>query len=213
MRPIHWFMLAAGAALLTFGGAEVVKRVKRGKKLGGDNAYAGPDGFVPGSPATLATEVGVELGVYALARLISSEAGGLPEAGRAGVAWAAVNEARRRKISVFKLLGGDEAKFARQNVGGRFASTAEPPSRADLELAQAVLAGALPDPTGGATRWDSPRAQRALLAKKAKGYRKTPEDIARSRVAEGFEVVGVAGIDGDTLRFWRKRKSSGGLFS
>ena len=69
-RGTLFLLGAAGLAVLAFGGPEVVRRVKRGAKLGGPEAFPGPDGFVPGNPATLAAAAGAELNVYALARCI-----------------------------------------------------------------------------------------------------------------------------------------------
>jgi hypothetical protein len=59
--------------------------------------------------------------------------------------------------------------------------------------------------------WDSPNAQRALLARGTLGYKKTPEEVAVARVKQGYEVVHLPSVSPDKVRFWRKR--GGGLFS
>jgi hypothetical protein len=210
-RALLWLGLA-GLGALALAPAAALK-LARGRAIGGPEARAGSDGWVTGNPATLASQAGAGLDVYALARLIASEVGGLPELARIAVAYAALNEARRRKTTVSKLLMGSAGRFSAQNVGGKFASTAQPPTTGDLETARRVFAALVSDPTGGATRWDSPAAQRALLKRGASRYTKTPEQVAASRRGEGFEVVYLAGIDPEKLRFWRKRSSAGGLLS
>lgn len=173
--------------------------------VGGAAAKAGPDGRVPGKPSDLAASAGAGLDIYALGRVIASEASILVEAAKVAVAWAVKNEAARRGVSISKLLLGSEDVFATQSYGrGRYASTAQPPSVDDLETARRVWLGTVADPTGGATKWDSPRAQRALLARNADGYSKTPEQVAAAREAEGFELVVLAGVDAEKIRFWRK---------
>lgn len=190
----------AGAAMLT---PTVVRHIGN-RPIGGPTAQANASGFVPGIPVTLAREAGVSLDVYALARCIASEAGGLPALAKTAVAWAVVNEARARKTTASRLLLGREGKFAAQNVGGRYASTARPPTASDLQIAADVLSGRVLDPTNGARRWDSPRAQRALLARGTPGYTKGPEEVAANRRAEGFGPVYLSGTDREQLRFWRK---------
>jgi hypothetical protein len=206
MRWWHWALIAVGVLALGGGGATVaVKTGKRGRRIGGKEADTDPaTRLCPTAPALLAAAAGASLAEYALARCIASEAGTLPAAGRAGVAWAVRNYAKRVGKGVAELLLGPEKLFGSQNAGkGRYAATSQAPYTADLELARGVLGGAVPDPTRGAIQWDSPAAQRALLARKAAGYRKTPEDVAATRRKEGKEVVYLAGVDAEKLRFWR----------
>jgi hypothetical protein len=215
LEPIHWVLIVAGGALLLFGGREVAKVVKRsGKQLGGPEAFPDDEGWVKANPAALANALGASLEVYALARLMRSEAGSLPEVGRIGVAWATLNEARARGVTPSKLLLGSAGLFGSGNAGaGRYAATAQPPTQADLDLAARVWAREIPDPTGGAVQWDSPRTQRALIARNAKRYKTTPEQVAANRIAAGRELVLLPGIDHDVCRWWRPRAKKKELVS
>lgn len=197
----------AAVGLLGVGAPAVKRAITKGRTVGPD---AGPDGLVSTPPDTLATQAGVSLEVLALARLMQSEAGTLPEIARIGVAWAARNQARATGTTVVRLLLGKEGRFGGQ-LPGRYAATGQAPTPANIALAGVIVSGGVLDPTGGAVQWDSPRAQRALLAKKARGYSKTPEDVARSRVAEGKELVALAGIDVEVIRFWRRRSKGPSL--
>ena len=198
-RGLLWALGGVGLVGVIWSLSDAAKSVGRGPKA---DAITGA---VPGKPVDLAAAAAVSLDVYALGRAIASEASILAEVAKVAVAWACRNEAARRGVSVGKLLTCAEDIFAVQSYGrGRYASTAQPPTVADLELARRVTLGVVADPTGGATRWDSPRAQRALLARSAAGYSKTPEQVAASREAEGFELVTLPGVDAEKIRFWRR---------
>lgn len=208
MRWYHLVALLALAALfLGGGGAAVVVAVKKGKRV--TNAPAGADGLVRVPPDELARQAGVSLDVYALARMLRSEHGSEGERVKIAVGWAAVNQARASGVSISRLLlrgtakGGSDGLFGAQNVG-KYASTRNDPHTDDVEIARKVLSRAVADPTGGATQFDSPKAQRALVAKGLKGYTKGPEAVAAERMKKSDLVV-VAGIDPDHLRFWRPR--------
>ncbi len=169
------------------------------------NAPADAAGVVNADPAELARKAGVDVQTYALARAVRSERGGLPRAAALAIAFAIANEARRRGKTILELVTGGKThagKFGAQNLGGRYCSTRVDPYEQDIQIAAAVRSGA-PDTTGGATMWDSPAAQRAMLAKKAKGYRKTPEDVAAARRAAGMELVLVDGVAEEKFRLWR----------
>lgn len=210
MIPVRWWLLGGALAVAAVGlGHKVVKVVRSGRAIGGPEAYAAASGIVPGNPATLASAAGGSLVSYSLARLMASEAGGQPEAVKVAVAWAAKNEAARRGITVADLLLGAEKKYARQTVKGRYASTGQPPTAADVTLANRVAAGLVPDPTGGATNWDSPRVQDRLLASGTRGYRKTSAEVAAARRAEGFTLVTLPGVDPTVIRFWRRPARTG----
>jgi hypothetical protein len=72
-----------------------------------------------------------------------------------------------------------------------------------VELAEGVLSGKMPDPTGGALQFDSPASQRALLALNHPDYRKGPEAVAASRRAAGLKEFYLPGVSPDKLRFWK----------
>jgi hypothetical protein len=204
----RWIIVALVlAALLGVSAPTVVKVVKAGLEV--DSARPGPDGVVPVAPAKLAADAGVSLEIYSLGRMIASEAGGEGAAAWTAVGWAAVNEASALGKSVFGTLTTSKAgkpgagMFGRQNLG-RYAATGLPPRRGHLELAAQILAGTTPDPTGGARRWISPKAQDALAAKGAKGYRKTAAEVDAARRADGWTPVLVAGIEPRDLTLYRK---------
>lgn len=142
----------------------------------------------------------IPLSVWALATVIASEAGSGPALAKIAIAWAVRNEAQRRGVSVFKLIAPD-GKFGSQQ--GRYAASVHPPSAADVRIAEMVARNEVADPTNGAVQWDSPAAQRKLLARGEPGYTKTPEMVAAERQASGKTVVYLPGVDPDYLRLWR----------
>jgi hypothetical protein len=142
--------------------------------------------------------------VEALARAIASEAGGEPRIIQAAVGYAVLNESIRRGTSVWRLVRGTADAWGAQGSGGRgFVSSRLAPTAAHIQLGRAVLSGDEPDPTGGATQFDSPRAQRALLARGTPGYTKTPEDVAAARIADGKVMVLLPGVPEERFRMWK----------
>ncbi len=152
----------------------------------------------------------VSADAVALATMIASEQGGDPPHVKAAVANAAVNYARYKKFTDVEDAvthgSGPERSFGGQL--GRYASTNEPPTMEDLNIAEAVLSGVLRDTTGGAIQFDSPFVQIEGLRKKLPGYKKTPEDVARERMQAGLEAYYIPGVDPMRLRFWRPKLSS-----
>ncbi len=140
--------------------------------------------------------------VEALGRMIASENPRDSELIQTAIAWTAVNEASRRGKTVADLLMPDGIPSG-QNTGGRYASTRNPSTDATRSIAYDVLSGQSSDPTGGAIQFDSPRAQRAALARNVSGYSKSPEQVAASRISEGKELVTLSGVDPDYMRWWR----------
>lgn len=136
----------------------------------------------------------------ALARMIASENPNDSTTVRTAIAWSAVNEANRRGKSVFDLLAPD-GNFGPQS--GRYASTRNAARSQDYEITTDVLTGAVNDPTGGAVQFDSPRGQRAALARNVSGYSKTPEQVAAQRISEGKVEVNLPGVDPEHMRWWR----------
>lgn len=200
VTPQQWAGLAAAAALAGGIGLAIWFANRKAKAA---TAAAAAD------PAAAALEAGVTRRVYALGRVIASEAGSRPELEQIAVAWVVVNEADRRYgkkdgvPDVERLILAPDGAFGAQNVG-KFVSSRLEGKDSHRALAKQILSGAMPDPTGGATQFDSPRAQRALVARGTSGYTKTPEQVADARRSEGKALVIVPGIDPDQLRFWRK---------
>lgn len=152
------------------------------------------------TPAATTTPQEVE----ALARAIASEAGGEPKAIQIAVGQAVINESLRRSVTIWALVRGSQDAWGPQGQGGRsFVSSARAPTAAITELARRVLAGDEPDHADGATNFDSPQAQRKLVASGAPGYYRTPEEVAKRRIASGQEKVLVPGIPEERFRMWR----------
>jgi hypothetical protein len=143
---------------------------------------------------------------YALATMIASEEGSKPPYVKAAVAHAAWNMARAKGLHVEELLAPD-GTFGSQH--GRYASTRFAPSEEDVNIADGVLSGRLPDVTGGAVQFDSPSAQSALIARGEAGYdpENTASAVEKSRRKEGKEPFYLPEhiISPSDLRFWRKR--------
>jgi hypothetical protein len=118
--------------------------------------------------AELATRNGVGLNVEALARMMASE--GRKEVDMIARGWVAINDARKTTGgNVFRVItlrrdwtgigtGGKRVTqkrsgfFGEQSSGGRY-STSKPSTPATRALADKLLRGIIPDPTGGATRF------------------------------------------------------------
>lgn len=185
---------------------DILNTIERGQRL--TRTTYGKDGVIRVDPFALANEAGTDLDAYALARMISSEHGRDPNVYKAAIAHVALNYATHVARSISSLLlranhpdhtgwfgtqRDIDPASARFNKSDRYASTALDPYAGDLEIAEAVLSGAVADPTGGAIQFDAPPAF------------KTPEDAARiaaDRIAEGRIQVYPDGIDPDRLRFW-----------
>ncbi len=170
--------------------------------------------LVAADPAALAKGAGMEANAYALARVIPSEAGGLPRADQVGVAWVVINEARRLGRSVLDLVtrarvkvdgervdGAGAGYFGKQgdSVGGyRYVSTAQDSNETSREIATACMTGDIDDPTGGAVNFDAPGAYGVQEGTDADGA----DEFAANRTKEGKEEVDVPGSSG-RVRFWR----------
>ncbi len=140
--------------------------------------------------------------VIALATMLASETGRGPRTAKIGIAWAAKNAARRKGISILKLLA-PRGQFGQQGVAGRgYAATAKPPNPVDLDIAEKVYIGRIPDPTRGSLYFDSPAAFKRLEG--TEGYEgKTAEQVARTRRAAGLVAVHLPGVNPQYLRLWR----------
>jgi outer membrane murein-binding lipoprotein Lpp len=191
--------------LLSFGVLAAV--MLGGKVLSGVVETADKNGVVQSDPEAIARMHGVSLDVEALARMAVKEAGS-GEKPQIAVMWATRNMARASGTSVAKLLlrgrtktGGpssSDGKFGAQNTG-KYASTVLPSTPASRDRAAKVMAGTIPDPTGGAIQFDAPSAQDKLKAAGTAGYEKSAEEIAAERSASKVSVM-VPGVS--SIRFW-----------
>jgi hypothetical protein len=143
--------------------------------------------------------------VVALATMIASEQPNDPPHVKAAIANAAVNYAHYKKITdvedAITQGAGPDRSFGGQL--GRYASTSEPPTLEDINIAEGVLDGRLRDTTGGAIQFDSPFVQIEGLKKGLPGYKRTPEQISEDRRKAGLEEWYMPGVDPMRLRFWR----------
>jgi hypothetical protein len=207
LRRWWWLLLLLVLLLVGGGTAAVVVKRRRGRAL--LTYTVGPDGRVKESIPSLVVAasklLGREVSVdeLLLASELASEEGSKPRIVKVAVAWATRNKARREGKNLVQLIAAD-GKLGRQGITGHgYASTRQPPTAEDFEIAHAVLAGLEPDPTHGAVQFDSPKAQRAAVAKGIAKYDKSPEQVAAARMREGKRMVTLPGIAADDLRFWR----------
>lgn len=187
-------------ALMVFAVMSTSKKVAAGPTLEG---HADGSGLVQVDPFGLASQAGVDINTYALARMVASEAS--DKLTKVACAWACLNYATRRAKSVSVLLlagkGLADGRFGAQNLG-KYASTKNPPGAGDLSIAADVLAKRVPDPTSGAEQWDNPVALDALKGKKIAGYTKSADEVAAER-SKSHDLVMVPGVS--PTRFWRLR--------
>lgn len=143
----------------------------------------------------------IPMTIIAMATMMASEESKAPS--KIAVGWAAMNYMIHTGKGLGPILMPD-GRFAAQNVKGHgYASTARPPNKADILLAEKVILKRMKDPTGGSIQFDSPKAQRQLVARGAPGYSHSPEAVAAQRRKEGKVEIHVADISPDDLRFWR----------
>jgi hypothetical protein len=145
----------------------------------------------------------VPMDVVALATVIPSEGGGLPESGKIAIAWAVKNMAKKTKKTLFAVIAPDGQFASQGTINHSYVASSSPPGIRDLAIAADVVAGKIADNTGGATLFDSPAAQRKFLAEGLPGYKSTPEEIAANRRAKGYEEVRLASVSPEALRLWR----------
>jgi len=168
---------------------------------------------IPTSPSILASQAGLPLDVYSMARLLASEGYGGPALEKrfalTQIGHAVKNEARRRGLSVTSLLTKSTYPEASGKYGeqrGRYASTSKAPKDAHLSLAQQVMAGTQADRTGGATKFLDPHVfQRGIQA----GARLKPVEQVLTDWHEHNAYVGsIPGITTSYLMFFRPEKSA-----
>lgn len=209
MKLTGWHWAAIGSAIIVAGSGLAWALLPREDDPTGE-AVSDDDPTTPHDPHGLALASGETFPVYCFARAIASEEGGQPRTHQVAVGCAILNFARSEhqgdsdEDALVKLILGSSGQFGRQGTGGRRVSSARAPGFVQFRIAKDVLSGVEPDQTMGATQFDSPSGQRALLAKGDPLTTKTPEEIAAARIAKGYELVTVPGIDPDDLRFWRR---------
>jgi hypothetical protein len=186
-------------------GKLVQKTSKKGEPLFRSQVIGTPSELKAQAEAKLGRKIGDS--AFALATMIASEEGSASPIVKGAIANTAWNYARIHDLHVEELLtrgAGSEGTFGSQQ-GGRYASTDKPPGEEDLLIAEAVLDGRLPDITGGAQNWDSPKAQRELIAQGTSGYPQTntPEAVAKKRTKAGLVPFYLPNTDPDKLRFWK----------
>jgi hypothetical protein len=209
--------------VLLLGGDAVIDRLTNGSRVG-PRTELRDDGLVDGNPIDLATAAGLDLDTYSLARALSSEHGQDPDAYLVAVGWAIRNYAVERGSSVFAVLtdgAGDAGDwlFGEQKAaaGTKYASTAQDPFERHVTAAVAVISGATPDPTDGATHFFSPRAQDNLSAKAAAGDTRFAKYAGKDAASvdarwrapgglypEGAVPVVPPGVDGRVLTLYRR---------
>jgi len=149
---------------MTTGGFQVTKALKNSARNGKKLVNFSGDPVVNEDPGTLAKMAGVDIQAFTLATVISSEHGSESNEVQQAVAWAVLNEAKRRGKSVFDVVtaGKFPGRYARQSVGGRYVATMSPPYQRHLINARMVLSGKIGDPLKGGTKFFSPKTQDIL---------------------------------------------------
>lgn len=207
-KDVQWWhlALAAGGLLLLTEGEDIVEGavdvirdfVTRGKRLTvsprmvNNQVPTYPVDLLAEAQATLGREISMD--AYALARMIRAEGGGGPVPEKQARAWVAVNDSRAHGWSMLYTIAGPDFLFGQQR-GWRYASGRDErtggtvdPYENDLNVAEAVLTGELPDNTGGATKFvdiDSFGVQPGTGT-----YEETAAKWRRESGLEPFEVEG-----------------------
>lgn len=204
----YWFFLNDGVGEV----AKAVTSIKNGARVGPATSCP-PRGTIPVAPAILAQQAGLDIEVYSLARMASSEHGNDPDEYIRAICWAVRNSAgyqpngvaitvkvTRRSGSVLSGFYGDQATKPIAYV-----STMFDPRERHVRIAREVLA--LPksaDPTLGATNFYSPKAQDALHARDPKVWTKNAAQVDVDWRKTGLASVVVAGVDSRRLTLYRK---------
>jgi hypothetical protein len=137
----------------------------------------------------------------ALARVITSEAARYSLAERTAIAWTARNRARKRGITLVRLVC---SPCGPQGPGRPFASS-RPATAENVRLAREVIAAPQSaDPTGGAVAFYEPAVQDKLVAEnrrliaagqppKYPGYRLDSAEVRAKWIREGQRPMGTVG--------------------
>lgn len=167
----RWTWLALG------GGAIAVALLVGRRKTSGDGAIVAED-------------------EEALGRVITSEARGYSLDERTAIAWTVRNRARRRGVSIARLVCHPTCGPCCQ---GRPFSSARPSTTENRELARRVLAAPQSDdPTGGALAFFEPKVQDWLVAKGQPHYHLTSDKLRAKWRREGERQLATVG----QFEFW-----------
>jgi hypothetical protein len=207
------FLYMQGDGDVVAGAEDILSTITQGPRVT-HAPYDKSTGVVPYSPDGLASQAGVDLETYALARMLASEEGSADNTTKAAIAWASMNYAAQTGRAISSVLlhavdpnhsgyfgtfinidraspyYGENAATGKPNKADRYASTALDPYQGDVDIASGVLSGSIADFTGGATQFDRPAGER------------NPQAVADKRTAAGAQPVDVPGVD-PGLRFWR----------
>jgi hypothetical protein len=161
------------------------------------------DGWIVEDPRSLAINAGYDIETYSLARAVASESGDEPYKVKRAIAFAVKNEASRRGVTVFAVTTttkqrGPSYRYGRQyhklSGDSRYVSTAQDPSREDLEIASKTLSEpGFRDPIMGSSRFFEPGLQDRKFAAGAPGYRKDSAMLLASWASEGWEATTTIG--------------------
>jgi len=155
----------------------------------------------------LADRDGVEVDVYALARVGASEAGGQKRIAKAAVMWVVMNEAARRGATPLEVILGAAPDFGHQGEGGRgFVASSRIGQTVDLEVAGGVWNRSIADPTDGALNFDSPGAykdKKGADGQVIQTAQQRAQTFAENRASERKEMITLEGVPESTFRFWR----------
>ena len=172
----------------------------RGRRL--THATTDANGDIVETPEDLAAQASqvvgrsVDVNAYALARNIHSEEASSDAPTQAAIAYVALNVSHGDVVGLLtrnKNASG-AGKFGDQR-SGRWASTASDPYEGDLQIAETVLGGNVPDPTisdtapMGAIHYFRPTLQDILFSQGK--VRTTSEQIEANWGGDGYTVPGV----------------------
>jgi hypothetical protein len=154
--------------------------------------------IVDGAPEDLASQAGLDVDTYSLARMVSSEEGSGNAATLLCLAEAARNKAQQRGQSVSQLLTASKRSDADGNysaqAAGKWASTRRDPNGRHVAAAQAALQQGT-DLAAGAVDYFDPSSQDGGT-QGGVALRKTSEDYIAQNAAQGLYWVGpIADID------------------
>jgi len=205
-------LLLVVLVLLAFAGSEAVTELVEhttNGQLVGPATSLDADGEVDADPGALAQAAEYPVDEYSLARALMSEVGTEGNQYLHAVAWAIRNRAAERGTTITELVTAPSGLYGRQNAGtgAKFVATGQDPRERHAVVAHLVLTGQVPDPTGGATHFFSPRTQDVLAARDGG---KDAAAIFAAWAAPGGLYPGGAvpvvpdGIDGNILTLWRR---------
>lgn len=204
-----FLVLAAGSTgtYVAVTSASKKKTKFTGKTTSNLTSFDVVEDVVQQSPAQVQAAVSAKLGrtipinVIALGTAIASESSG-PYNAQLGIGWSVKNYAAKQGKSVLATVSPDGRFAAQGSANHGYISSRLPPTTTTIAIAESILATPpkVADPTKGAIQFDSPKAQRALLAQGR--VTDTPEQVAASRIKSGRKMVTVPGVSADELRFW-----------